>query len=425
MKTLKIGLLGLGNVGGGVYSLLKRKHKLVQARSGVELQLLKIADRGKSFPLAVEKRLLTRNVRSVLCDPEIDTIVELFGHIHPTLEYILEAFKHGKDVVTANKALLAEHGEQIFEAAARYGRRIFFEASAAGGVPVIQALRNGLVANEIGSIHSIINGTCNYILTEMTDRSVGFQEALRDAQKKGFAEANPKLDVEGIDAAHKLTVLASLAFGKNLRFRDVYTEGITQIRPEDIAFANEFGYCIKLLAIAKKTPAGIEARVQPTLILKSHQLANVSGSFNAVLLHCDETGDLLFYGRGAGARPTASAVVSDLAELAHARDSFDFRSLNYPKGHLKMKNLSLISSRYYFRFNIVDRPGILAQIARILGSHKISISDVIQKERRAGSVVPLILLTHHANEGAVRKAVHAIDRLSVIRGKTQVLRIEV
>ncbi|MBI4388224.1 MAG: homoserine dehydrogenase [Candidatus Omnitrophica bacterium] len=424
MQSLKIGLLGLGNIGSGVYSLIRRKRNLVTSRSGVSLELVRIADKRTKFPFAVPKTLLTKDARSVLRDPQIDTVIELIGGIHPALEFVLEAFRNGKDVVTANKALLAECGEQIFRTAEKYGRQIFFEASVGGGIPIIQALREGLVSNQVQSIHSIINGTCNFILSEMSERHIDFNVALKQAQAKGYAEANPKLDIEGIDAAHKITILASLAFGKLARFQDVYAEGIAQIRSEDIAFADEFGYRIKLLAIVKKVTDGVETRVQPTLVPKNHLLANVGGSFNAILVRTDEAGDLLFYGRGAGQKPTASAVVGDLVALAKSRSGEVKPRTSFPKGRLKIKGISSILSRYYFRFHVVDRPGVLAQISSVLGKYQISISDVIQKEWRVGSVVPLILLTHAAHEEAVRKAVKVIDQLSIIRGKSQVLRIE-
>lgn len=414
----------MGNIGSGLYSLLKRKGKLIEKRTGVQLEIVKIADKRTSFGFPVPKRLLTKNVQSVLCDPEIDVIVELFGGVRPAANYVLRALREGKDVVTANKALLAECGEAMFRAAERAGRNLLFEASVGGGIPIIQAFREGLVANQVHSILSIINGTCNYILSRMSERQMDFSEALREAQAKGYAEANPRLDIDGIDAAHKVTILASLAFGKIARFEDVNVEGISDIRREDIQFAEEFGYRIKLLAIVKKTAGGIEARVQPTLVPKGHVLANVNGAYNAILVKSDEAEDLLFYGRGAGARPTAGAVVSDLVALAEARESGRPLLPAFDKGRLPVKKISTILSRYYLRFNVVDRPGVLAQIARVLGDHRISISDVIQKEWRSGSVVPLILLTHDACEEALRRAVRAIDRLSVVRGKSQVLRME-
>ncbi len=424
MKTLKIGLLGLGNIGSGVYSLLKKKSKLLEEKSGTRFEIVRIVDRNRSFQFPLPKEILTHDVKSVLSDPDIDVILELFGGVRPVLNYVLTALKNGKDVVTANKALLAEHGDEIFRTAERYGRRLYFEASVGGGIPIIQTLRDGLVANQIQSIHSIINGTCNYILSQMSEKQVGFEQALLEAQKKGYAEANPRLDVDGTDAAHKITILASLAFGKMARFEDVYVEGITSIRHEDIAIAEEFGYRIKLLAIAKRMGSGVEARVQPTLVPKGHLLANVHDSFNAILVRGDETGDLLFYGRGAGAHPTASAVASDLVTLARDRERKTGPISKFPKGKLLIKNISTILSRYYLRFHVLDQPGVLAKIAEVLGKHKISISDVIQKEWRTGKVVPLILLTHYAHEDVLRAAVKSIDRLSIVRSKTQVLRIE-
>lgn len=428
-------MLGLGNIGRGVYSLISKKQKLIYERESVCLEILRIGDRGKSVEISEQKKLLTQDIPSILRDPEIDVIVELIGGVHPAFEFVIEAFKNGKDVVTANKALLAEKGNEIFRAAEKYGREIYFEASVGGGIPVIAGIREDLVANKIQSIHSIINGTSNYILSQMTSEKIDFSEALKQAQKLGFAEANPKLDIDGTDAAHKITVLASLAFGKMVKFDDVYVEGIEQIRNEDIAFADEFGYRIKLLAIAKAAKDGIEARVQPTLLPKKHFLSNVNGSFNAILIHADEVGDILFHGRGAGRAPTASAVISDLVKIAKIRSGSPSPFIPlpegeggvrgyFPRGWNKVMKISSILSRYYLRFHVVDRPGVLANISRILGKYSISISDVIQKEQRAGSVVPLILLTHNAREDKLRQAVQSINKLSAIRGKAQVLRIE-
>jgi homoserine dehydrogenase len=351
----------------------------------------------------------------------VNTVVELVGGTGAARRLVLAALRNGKDVVTANKALMAEHGDEIFDTAERNGRRIFFEASVGGGIPIIKALREGLVANRIDSIYSIINGTSNYILSEMSERQLDFKESLRLAQERGYAEANPRLDIEGIDSAHKLTILVRLAFGGRVAFREVYSEGISQIRNEDIAFAEEFGYRIKLLAIAKRNPEGVEARVQPTLLPRNHILANVTGSYNAILMKGDEVGEVLFYGRGAGPGPTASAVLSDLVDLAKGHG---YRSVPQPHFHLRVKSISNILSRYYLRFHVIDKPGVLSKLSAILGAHHISISDVIQKERKAGSIVPLILLTHDAPEKELRMAVRQIDRLNILRGKTQVIRIE-
>lgn len=427
MKQLKIGLLGLGQVGSGVYSILKSKGPALARKNGASLVIKEIAVRHRTKRRSVRPRgiPLTTSARQLVRNPELDVIVELIGGIHPAKELILAALRSGKDVVTANKALLAEHGRELFTEAERLGRHLFFEASVGGGIPVIKVLREGLAANRIRSIYSIINGTTNYILTKMSEDHLDFKEALGLAQKKGYAEADPRLDLEGIDSAHKLTILASLVFGGWVSFRDIYVRGISSIRSEDISFAREFGYTIKLLAVAKKTADGIEAHVQPTLLPNAHVLSNVGGSYNAVFMQGDEVGDILLYGQGAGSRPTGSAVVSDLIDLAHLDSLSGATRFFMPNlNPIRVRNISSLLSRYYLRFHVVDRPGVLAQISKVLGSHKISISDVIQKERRIGSVVPLILLTHGTQEHALSNAVKIIDRLPVVKGKTHVLRIE-
>ncbi len=429
MKTLRIGLLGLGQVGSGFFSLYARKKNFFREQIGVSLQIPRVAVKhsGKKRNIKTPGVKFTTDAFEIVRDPEIDVIVELIGGTGVARELVIEALRQGKDVVTANKALLAEHGDEIFELAIREKCRVYFEASVGGGIPVIKALREGLVANHIDSVHSIINGTSNFILTQMTELKQDFKVALAAAQKKGYAEADPALDIEGIDAAHKLAVLARFAFGGKVKFKDIHCEGISSIRSEDIAFAEEFGYRIKLLAIAKSSAnsSDIEARVQPTLLPKNHILASVNGSFNAVLLHGDEVGDVLFYGRGAGPAPTASAVMADLTDLAlrkeRAASEVAMRAVERP---LRIKNISSILSRYYLRFHVVDRPGVLSKITQLLGKHRISISDVIQRERSAGGVVPLILITHDAHEKDVCEAIRTINRLDSVRGKSQVLRIE-
>lgn len=428
MKTLRIGLLGLGQVGTGLYEMLARKKNFFSGEVGVRLDVVKVAVKNKSKKRKVKipKSLLAKDAMAVVRDPSVDVVVELIGGIREAKKLVMEALRQGKHVVTANKALLAEEGDEIFALADKMKRWIFFEASVGGGIPVIKALREGLVANRVDSIYSIINGTSNYILTRMSDEKMDFSEALKQAQKKGYAEADPTFDIEGTDAAHKLAILTRFAFGGRVRFRDIHCQGISSIGSEDIAFAEEFGYKIKLLAIAKLTKDGVEARVQPTLLPRMHILANVNGAFNAVLFHGDEVGDVLLYGRGAGPAPTASAVISDLVDIAlrEANRFEDEQSMRGITKNLKIKSLSSILSRYYLRFHVVDRPGVLARIAQILGKYSISISDVIQKERSVGSVVPLILLTHDAHESDVREAIRVIDKDKSIRGKSQVLRIE-
>ena len=427
MKSLSIGLLGCGQIGSAVYSLLKRKEKTLALETGGAFKVIGVAVRHsrKVRPVRIPASLLTTRADRLVRDERVDVIVELIGGTQIAKRLVLEALRNGKDVVTANKALLAEHGDEIFKAAQKSGRQIFFEASVGGGIPVIKALREGLVANRINSIHSIINGTSNYILSEMSERKMSFKSALHEAQQKGYAEANPTLDIEGVDSAHKLAILVRLAFNGRFPFKAIYSEGISRIQNEDIAFADEFGYRIKLLATAKRDRDGIEARVEPTLLPKNHILANVSGSFNAVLLGGDEVGEILLYGKGAGPAPTASAVVSDLVDLMKGHTSGLWRSpsVNF-SGSLKVKGTSSILSRYYLRFHVVDKPGVLSKLSSILGRHRISISDVIQKERKAGSVVPLILLTHDAPERELRLAIGEIDRLKVAQSKSQVIRVE-
>ena len=424
MKQLKIGLLGLGQVGSGVYSILKSKGSALAQKHGTAFQIKKIAVRrpAKKRLVRAKRAELTTNARALVRDPEIDIIIELIGGFHPAKELILAALRSGKDVITANKALLAEHGREIFREAKKQNRHLFFEASVGGGIPVIKTIREGLIANKIHSVYSIINGTSNYILTKMSEEGLDFKEALKLAQEKGYAEADPALDIEGIDAAHKLTILASLVFGGWVSFKDIYVRGISSIRSEDIAFAHEFGYVIKLLAIAKRSRAGIEAHVQPTLLPKAHVLSSVRNSYNAVFMQGDEVGDILLYGRGAGSKPTGSAVVSDLIDIARMRDGEDFFTPDLSP--IRIRNMSSLLSRYYLRIHVTDRPGVLAQISQVLGRYRISISDVIQKERRLGSVVPLILLTHETQAHSLVSAVRAINKLSALKGKAQVLRIE-
>ncbi|HQB93584.1 MAG TPA: homoserine dehydrogenase [Candidatus Omnitrophota bacterium] len=429
MKKIGIGLLGLGQIGGGLYEILTTKRKQFEEQLGVSFEIARIAEKYPNARRKVRppKSIMTTDAFEVVRDPSVDVVVELIGGTSFARTIIMEALRERKHVVTANKALLAEHGDAIFELAHRMRRWICFEASVGGGIPCIKGLREGLVANNIESVYAIINGTTNYILTQMTESGADFAQALKGAQQKGYAEADPTLDVEGIDAAHKLAILVRFAFGGRVNFGDIYSEGITRISSDDIAFAKEFGYVIKLLAIAKKTKNGVEARVQPTLLPKSHILANVNQSFNAVMLRGDETGDVMFYGRGAGPHPTASAVIADLVDISKkdidgpVDDETVIRALG---SRIAIKSITSILSRYYLRFYVIDRPGVLAGIAKILGKYKVSISDMIQRERRAGKVVPLILLTHEAPEKDIRAAIRVIDRQSFVKGKAQVIRME-
>lgn len=426
MKSFNVGIIGLGTVGGGVYQQLRKKSSLITKRTGLTIRVKAVCDKNKKAvaKLGIKPQLFVADYKAVLADPTIDCIVELVGGVHIAKKIIIEALEAGKDVVTANKALLAEEGQAIFQAARKNGRAVFFEASVAGGIPIIKALRESLVSNQVSTILGIINGTCNYILTKMTRDAMGFYDALKLAQELGFAEADPTLDIQGIDAAHKITLLAELAFGKKVAFNRVSCEGITKITRGDIIFAEQLGYVVKLLAIAKRTKEGIETRVQPTLLSKNHILANVDDSYNAIYLMCDEVENMLFYGRGAGSHPTASAVISDivdLARMASGERTPEAVSLLEP---VSIKSMSSIQSRYFLRFSVIDKPGVLARIASVLGKNDVSISDVIQQERKIGHAVPLVLLTHETYEKSIQQAVKNINSLSIIKDATQVLRIE-
>lgn len=424
MKKIRIGLLGLGSVGGGVYQILRRKKALLERRAGARLELVSIAVRNprKKRGFTVPKGLLAKGAFAVANDPRVDCVLELIGGTGLAKKVVLEALRNGKDVITANKALLAEHGCEIFKTARKHGGKVFFEASVAGGVPVIRALQLGLSANEIKSIFGIINGTSNYILTRMSDDGVDFKSALATAQKAGYAEADPSLDIDGVDAAHKLAILASLAFEEPFHLREISCEGIRAVEQHDINFAKQFGYVIKLLAVAKKTPTGIEARVQPTLLPKEHILAQVKGALSAVSFRGDETGDVLLCGRGAGAHPTASAVISDLIALARGENSENSPWLMRKKS--RTKATSRITSRYYLRFSVTDKPGSLSKISGILGQNGVSISDVIQMESKTGNAVPLIMLTHQAREEDISRALRRIRKLPLVLAQPHVLRIE-
>jgi homoserine dehydrogenase len=426
---INIGIIGFGTVGSGTVRILFGNRDILRERLGFEINLKRIVARNirKDRGIKVPEGVLTTDVRAVLDDPDIQIVVELIGGINPAKDYILNAISNGKHVVTANKALLATEGDEIFSAARKAGVEIGFEASVAGGIPVIKVIREGLVANRIKAVYGIINGTSNYILTKMTDENVEFSDALKEAQRLGYAEADPTLDIEGSDSAHKLAILAFLAYGIPFPFSEIYTEGISQISPLDIGFASEFGYKIKLLAIAKATEGGIELRVHPTMIPKDYLISKVDGPFNAVYIDGDATGSTLYYGRGAGSLPTGSAVVSDIVNIARdIRKNVRERLPLIVKTakDVGIKPIEDITSRYYFRFSALDKPGVLSKISGILGNYNISIAQVIQKGRKAGEAVPLVVLSHEAKERDVRQALEEIDRLQVVMGKTTFIRVE-
>ena len=421
-QTIRVGIIGLGTVGSGVAHVLLTKGHLLEQRVGCRLLLRRACDRDPKSAarrLRMPAHLLTANADDVLRDPEIDVVVELIGGLEPARSFIIDALRGGKHVVTANKALLAEHGPELFDEAERAARDLYFEASVGGGIPIIKALREGLVANELSAILGIVNGTSNYILTQMREKQQSFHEALQEAQKHGYAERNSSLDVDGHDAAHKLAILAWLGFGARIESSAIHTEGIRHISLADIQYAQELGYCIKLLAIAKRVGQELDVRVHPALLSESHLLANVDGVYNAIYVHGDLVGAQLFYGRGAGQNPTSSAVVSDLVDVARNLAAGVVRRVPgmWPpeRRPLAVRSMDEIETRYYIRCMLIDRPGVLATIAGILGRHHISIASVGQKERRAARVVPVVMMTHEAKEGDVRRALHTIESLPVVK----------
>ncbi|MFQ5830394.1 MAG: homoserine dehydrogenase [Candidatus Methylomirabilia bacterium] len=431
MKEVRIGLLGLGTVGSGVVQVLAAHRAEMEERTGCRLVLHAIADLDLTRPregLDLTTLPLVRDAAQVLEERAVDIVVELVGGLEPARSFIVKAIQSGKHVVTANKALLAHHGTEIFEEARARGVLVGFEAAVAGGIPLIRSVKEGLVANRILSLHGIVNGTSNYILTKMTDEKREFADVLTEAQAKGYAEADPTLDVEGIDSAHKLQILATLAFRTSVDLKEIHTEGITKITPSDIAYAGELGYRIKLLAIAKASDAGLEVRVHPTMIPESSPLAAVSGVFNAVFVTGDAVGDLMFYGRGAGQMPTASAVWSDIVEiarrLAHGVPALSQELPAPGVSSLPLRPTPEITSAYYLRVMAMDRPGVLSQVAGILGRHNISIASVIQKGRAIAEGVPVVMMTHEARERDMQSALSAIDTLSVVAARTTMIRVE-
>jgi homoserine dehydrogenase len=431
MTEIKIGLLGLGTVGSGVVKVLAAHRADLEERAGCRLTLHRIADPDLTRPregLDIRQLPITADATHVLDDPAIQIVIELIGGLEPARSFILRALQSGKHVVTANKALLAHHGAELFEEARKRGVMFGFEAAVAGGIPLIRAVKEGLVANRITSIFGIVNGTSNYILSKMTEEGRDFSEALGEAQAKGYAEADPTLDIEGMDSAHKLQILATLAFRTSVDLKDIYTEGITGITRQEILNAAELGYRIKLLAIAKASDGGVEVRVHPTMIPSDSPLAAVSGVFNAVFITGDAVGDLMFYGRGAGQMPTASAIWSDTLEiarrLAHRIPALPLELPAPASNPLPLRPMEEIRSAYYLRVMALDRPGVLSQVAGILGRHDISIASVLQKGRAAAQAVPVVMMTHEARERNMREALRAIDTLPVVAGKTVSIRVE-
>ncbi len=432
MQEIKVGLLGFGTVGTGVVRLLQQNSSIVQEKLGAKLTLKRIAvrDTKKVRGVALEPGVVTDDFESVLADPEISLIVELIGGYRPALEYVLRAIENGKHVVTANKALLALHGEEIYAAASRKRVEIRYEAAVGGGIPVLSAIKGNMAANRFGTVLGILNGTCNYILTRMSREGADFATVLKNAQELGYAEADPTFDIEGIDTAHKLSLLVTLCFGTRVNFKDIYTEGISSLSALDFEYATRFGYRIKLLAIGKRDGDRIEARVQPTMVPADDPLAGIDGAFNAIRITGDHVGTVMFSGRGAGMEPTASAVVGDIMAIARnilvgvGRRSAPLGFLDEEIISLPIKPVGETVSTYYLRFSVVDKPGILAKIAGALGENGVSIRSVIQTARKEGGPVPVVIVTHEAQEMDVRKALKKIEALQITSEPVRLLRIE-
>jgi homoserine dehydrogenase len=433
MNVLKVGLLGIGTVGGGTYTVLTRNQAEIERRLGASIQIVQVADRNIAHASQVTGRkvAVTDDAFAVVNNPEVDVVVELIGGYTVAKELVLQAIANGKHVVTANKALIAVHGNEIFKAAEAKGVTVAFEAAVAGGIPIIKALREGLSANRIEWVAGIINGTTNFILTEMREKGLAFADVLGEAQRLGYAEADPTFDVEGIDAAHKLTIMASIAFGMPMQFDQAYTEGITKLTTKDIKYAEELGYRVKLLGITKKTEAGVELRVHPTLIPEKRLIANVNGAMNAVVVKGDAVGPTLYYGAGAGAEPTASAVVADLVDIARLAGTTVEQRVPYlgfqlsQQVSLNVLPVAEITSAYYLRMRVLDKPGVLADVTKILGDRQISIDAMMQKEPQEGeSEADIVILTHVTVEKNMDAAIAAIEALAAIDGKVTKIRME-
>jgi homoserine dehydrogenase len=434
MSDIKVGLIGFGNIGAGVVRLLQENADVIRNKVGTGIALKRIADLDITSDrgVTVAPGVLTTSVNDIFEDPEISVVIELIGGYEPAKTFVLKAIEKGKHIVTANKALLALHGEEIYSAAARKGVEVQFEAAVGGGIPVLTSIKGNMAANNFGSVIGIMNGTCNYILTRMTQEGADFADMLKVAQELGYAEPDPTFDIEGVDTAHKLAILVSLCFGTKIDFNSIYTEGISRISGMDVKFANDFGYRIKLLAIGKLSDGQVEARVHPTMIPLHNPLAEVNGVFNAIRLTGDFVGPVMFYGRGAGQNPTASAIVGDLIGLARTMQAGAGRRvapLGFLDGEIRtlpLKPMSNIVSKYMLRFSALDKPGVLASIAGALGNHSISIESMVQTTHQDSDAtpVPIVIKTHEACEGSVQSALEEIDRLAIMCEKTVFIRIE-
>ena len=425
MKVIKIGLLGLGNVGKGVWNILQMNKDIIKTRAGYNIEIGKILvkDANRKRDVDVPESIITTNVDYILEDPSIDIIVEVMGGVEPSFEYMVKAMKKGKHVITANKMVLAMKGRELSQIAKDNGVLFYYEASVGGGIPVIHGLTESLTANKINEVIGIINGTTNYILTKMTLEGLSFDEALKEAQQKGYAEADPTSDIEAFDAVYKLCILTSLGFDSFVDIKSVYREGITKIEPIDIKYAEEFGYVIKLLAIIKEEFGELELRVHPTMVPAVHPLANVNDSFNAIFIKGNAVGDLMLYGRGAGELPTGSAVVGDIISVIRNKEREENHFIQCDKVSKNVKDMSKVRSEYYIRITVGDKPGVLGEITTILGENNVSLLSVIQKGKRQEHV-SLVFVTHRTNEGDVQKAIKKISELNDVLKVDNIIRIE-
>lgn len=426
--SLKIGLAGFGNVGAGVYKNIQKNRHLLRERSGRDLVVQRIAvrDPAKTREVELPAGLVTTNLDELVNDPEIDMVVELIGGIDRAFEFVQSALENGKAVVTGNKALLAERGQELFAIAEKHGRPIYYEAAVAGGIPIIKTVQESLIGNHIQSVVGIINGTCNYILTRMSEAQLGYEEALREAQELGYAEADPTLDVNGWDAAHKAIILASLSYGCWVPCDKIFVEGIEKVSAEDISFAAKLGYTIKLLGVIQlhEESKAIEVRVQPSLVANDHILSSVKGVFNAILVQGDVVGETLFYGSGAGQDPTSSSVIADIVDAASTIGSNDGSGFITHGLYGKPLPVEESVSKYYLRIEAEDRPGVLARIATVLGEHEIGILSLIQPEDHDEEYAPIVLMLHFAPFGKVREAISIISAMDCIRDEPALLRVE-
>jgi len=433
MKSIKVGLLGIGTVGSGTFNVLKRNQEEIARRAGRGIEITMVAARNtaRAIELTNGEVKVVGDANLVVNDPDIDIVIELIGGYDVAKDLVLKAIANGKHVVTANKALIAAHGNEIFKAAQGKGVMVAFEAAVAGGIPIIKALREGLTANRIQWIAGIINGTTNFILSEMRDKGLDFNVVLQEAQRLGYAEADPTFDIEGVDAAHKLTIMASIAFGIPVQFNKAHVEGITKLQAIDIKYAEQLGYRIKLLGITRQTANGIELRVHPTLIPTSRLIANVEGAMNAVMVRGDAVGETLYYGKGAGAEPTASAVIADLVDITRLATADPEHRVPYlafqPHAMADTPILPMadVTTSYYLRMQVADKPGVLADVTRILADSSISIDAMLQKEPLPGETqTDIIMLTHQTQERNIEAAIAKIEALSTVVGSVTKIRLE-